>query len=346
MYYTLQVNKNASIRVALAGASGYTGAELLRYLVGHPQVEIGTCLAHQQVGQAVAGLYPNLLGSVDKHYEEANWDKLGREHDAVFLCLPHGESQGPAASLLSAGCKVIDLGADFRLKSGELYESTYGGKHQNPELLSRAVYGLPEMNRSDIAQCQLLANPGCYPTASILALLPLLRGEAFASPVIIDAKSGVSGAGRSAKTDSLYCEVNENFRAYAVGNHRHHPEIEQALGQAVIFTPHLVPMTRGILATVYVPHRAEELKRKYQDFYKSEPFVKVLDEGRLPCTKAVAGSNFCHLAVCAGNHPEYSVILSAIDNLGKGAAGTALHNLNLMFGLTETLGLLSPALYP
>lgn len=316
----------------------------MRYLTRHPQVELGACLAHQQSGQNVASLFPNLLGEVEKRFESADWAKLGSSHDVVFLCLPHGESQGPVELLLQSGCKVIDLGADFRLRSPALYASTYGHPHAAPELLSQAVYGMPELHRLRIAQSSLVANPGCYPTASLLALLPLVQDENVPELVVIDAKSGVSGAGRAAKIDSLYCEVNENIRAYAVGEHRHRPEIEQTAGCKVIFTPHLVPMSRGILASVYLERPYHELADLYREFYRSEPFVKVLPSGQLPNTKAVAGTNNCHLAVCPADHPGYSVVLSAIDNLGKGAAGTAVHNLNILFSLPEELGLKSLAL--
>lgn len=332
------------VRVSVAGASGYTGGELLRYLVKHPQVEIQSVLAHSQSGSEVTDLFPNLQGFLQKTLESAHWDKLGAENDLVFLCLPHGESQEPAQTLLKNGCKVIDLGADFRLSQPGLYEKTYGAPHLCPDVLSTAVYGMPELHRKQIAGTQLVANPGCYPTASILALLPLSTAGDLTSMPIIDAKSGVSGAGRGLKLGSLYSEVNENFRAYGVGCHRHQPEIEEKVGSPVIFTPHLVPMTRGILATVYVEGDHEALTARYKEFYAHEPFVTLVDE--LPCTKSVAGSNFCHIAVRGAGQPGRSIIISVIDNLGKGAAGTAVHNLNLLFGLPEETGLWSPALTP
>lgn len=329
----------------MAGASGYTGGELLRYLLGHPRVQIESVLAHSQSGAELAQLFPNLGGFLDKTLESADWDRLGKENDAVFLCLPHGESQEPARTLLGHGCRVIDLGADFRLSKPGLYEKTYGAPHLCPELLSQAVYGLPEMNRDRIKEASLVANPGCYPTAGILALLPLVTAGRLTFLPIIDAKSGVSGAGRALKLGSLFCEVNENFTAYGVGAHRHQPEIEEKVGAPVIFTPHLVPMTRGILATVYVEGEAAELQQLYREFYREEPFVKVV-EGELPGTKSVAGSNFCRLAVRSAGRPGRSVVISVIDNLGKGAAGTALHNLNLLFSLPQESGLSLPALTP
>jgi N-acetyl-gamma-glutamyl-phosphate reductase len=339
------MHKNSSVAVGVAGASGYTGAELMRYLTGHPQVKLGVCLANQLAGESIAQTFPNFEGDISGRFEQANWSQLGREHDVLFLCLPHGCSQGPVKELVESGCRVIDLGADFRFADSELYRKTYGEPHQCPELLNQAVYGLPEKNRKAIRETQLVANPGCYPTASLLALLPLIQTNALDSPVIVDAKSGVSGAGRSAKVSSLYCEVNENFRAYGVGVHRHGPEIEQTAGQKVLFTPHLVPMTRGILATVYVQKEFEVLHPLYRDFYAAEPFVSVL-EGTLPSTRSVSGTNRCHLAVCRSHHPEYSIVVSAIDNLGKGAAGTAVHNLNLLYNFPERTGLESPALAP
>ena len=337
------MNNNSAIRVAVAGASGYAGAELLRYLAMHPQAQVVACLAHSQQGQAVDDLFPSLHGFYDDILLSQDWSEVGRSADVAFLCLPHGQSQQPARELLEAGCKVIDLGADFRLKDPRVYSKAYESEHLQPGLLQEAVYGLPELHREAIRKARLVANPGCYPTASALALLPMIAHRLLQEPTIIDAKSGVSGAGRSAVVGSLYTEVNETIKAYGVGGHRHQPEIEQTVGQKVVFTPHLTPMTRGILATVYVRHKAADLDALYRDFYASEPFVKVLPKG-LPTTKAVAGSNYAHLAVRDSGYPGCSVVLSAIDNLGKGAAGTAVHNMNLMFGLPEHTGLRFPAL--
>lgn len=339
------MHKNSPIRAGVVGASGYTGAELMRYLLGHPKVRLGACLANQQAGEEITHVYPSLLSRVTGKFEKANYCELGKEHDVVFLCLPHGQSQGPVEELISTGCKIVDLGADFRFADAESYQKTYGEAHQCPELLAQAVYGMPEMNRASIANSQLIANPGCYPTASLLALLPLIKSQSLDSTVIVDAKSGVSGAGRSAKISSLYCEVNESIKAYGVGEHRHGPEIEQFARQPVLFTPHLIPMTRGILATVYIQKDPAEMKALYNDFYSDEPFVHILDSS-LPSTRSVAGTNRCHLAVCPAHHPGYTIVVSAIDNLGKGAAGTAVHNLNLLFQLPEETGLESLALAP
>lgn len=331
--------------MAIGGASGYTGAELLRYLAVHPTARVVSCLAHSQQGQALTDLFPNLHGFYDHVLEASDWSELAGQADVVFLCLPHGKSQEAARTLIEAGCKVIDLGADFRLADPEVYARTYDGAHLFPDLLKEAVYGLPELNREKIKSARLIANPGCYPTASGLALLPMIKEGLLQEPTIIDAKSGVSGAGRAASVGSLYSEVNESIKAYGVGGHRHQPEIEQTAGQRVVFTPHLTPMTRGILATVYVRHEAADLKELYKDFYKDEPFVKVLDSA-LPTTKAVMGSNYCHLAVRDSGFPGCSIILSAIDNLGKGAAGTAVHNMNLLFDQPEDAGLRFPAIGP
>lgn len=339
------MNKNPRIRVAIAGASGYTGAELLRYLACHPNAEVVATLAHSQQGQTVSELFPNLTGFFDNVLEARDWSELGKEADVAFLCLPHAQSQEPAKALLDAGCKVIDLGADFRLSDPEVYAKTYGGAHLYPELLKEAVYGMPELNREAIKKARLVANPGCYPTASGLALLPMSKKGLLQEPTIIDAKSGVSGAGRGASVGSLYSEVNESIKAYGVGGHRHQPEIEQTVGQKVVFTPHLTPMTRGILATVYVRHEPTDLAKLYADFYSNEPFVKALPK-TLPTTKATMGSNYCHIAVKDSGYPGCSIILSAIDNLGKGAAGTAVHNMNLMFDLPEEAGLRFPAFGP
>lgn len=346
------MNKNSKVRVAVAGASGYVGAELLRYLAGHPQVEVVACLAHSQQGQRLTDLFPNLVGFYDDvvlagtEYPEGTWyEALADQADLVFLCLPHGKSQEAAKTLVEGGCKVIDLGADFRLREAAVYEKTYDGKHLFPDLLTQAVYGLPEWHREAIKAARLVANPGCYPTASLLALLPVIKAGLLQEPTVIDAKSGVSGAGRGATVGSLYSEVNETIKAYGVGGHRHQPEIEQTVGQKVIFTPHLTPMTRGMLATVYVRHEAADLLPLYQEFYRDEPFVRVLEKA-LPTTKAVMGTNFCHLAVKPSGYPGCSIVLSAIDNLGKGAAGTAVHNMNLLFGLPEETGLRLPGANP
>lgn len=329
----------------MAGASGYAGGELLRYLACHPGVEVVKCYGNSRSGESVEQLWPNLRGFYSQRLEKADWSQVGHDIDLVFLCLPHGHSQQPVQQILEAGSKVVDLGADFRLRCADTYEATYGGSHLCPELLEEAVYGLPELHREAIKKARLVANPGCYPTASLLALLPLVKAGLLEEPTIIDAKSGVSGAGRSAKVGSLFAEVNEGLRAYGVGGHRHQPEIEQTVGQKVVFTPHLVPMTRGILATVYAHHQTADLQQLYEEYYRDEPFVRVLGEG-LPCTKSTMASNYCDIAVRPSGYPGCSIVMSAIDNLGKGAAGSAVHNMNLLFGFPEQRGLSTPGVGP
>ena len=345
-YIFKKMNNNSDIKIAVAGASGYVGAELLRYLSGHPNAVVKHCCAHSQSGSMVTDLFPQLTDYSGVVLESPDWDKLAEEVDVVFLCLPHGTSQKAVATLLGGNCKVVDLGADFRLKSAPVYQATYGSQHLFPGLLCQAVYGLPELYREAIGRSRLVANPGCYPTASALAVLPLLARKALIGPTIIDAKSGVSGAGRAAKVSSLFCEVNENFKAYGVGGHRHQSEIEQTLGSPVIFTPHLVPMTRGILATVYVEHAEDlDVQKLYQEFYCDEPFVNVLTDS-LPETKTVRGSNYSEIAIRPSGLPGRSVIVSTIDNLGKGAAGAAVQNMNILFQLKETTGLSAPVVAP
>lgn len=340
------MTKNSSIRISVAGASGYAGGELLRYLAGHPQAELVHCYGHSRSGEKLSSLWPGLRGFFeDQVLQTPDWSEVGKGVDLVFLCLPHGQSQEPVAQILQNGARVIDLGADFRLQSAALYQGTYGEPHTQEGLLEEAVYGMPEIHRARIKGARLVANPGCYPTASILALLPLARAGLLEEPSIIDAKSGVSGAGRGAKVTSLYAEVNESLKPYGVGGHRHQPEIEQSVGQKVVFTPHLVPMTRGILATVYARHQPTDLQALYEDFYQDEPFVRVLRD-ELPATGNVLASNFCDIAVRPSGYPGCSVVMSAIDNLGKGASGGAVHNMNLLFGLKETTGLQGAPVFP
>ncbi|MHB8184145.1 MAG: N-acetyl-gamma-glutamyl-phosphate reductase, partial [Candidatus Desulforudaceae bacterium] len=277
--------------------------------------------------------------------------------DVLFTALPHGHSMDVAREVLKKGKKLVDLGADFRIREARIYEQWYGVDHTAPELLNQAVYGLPEIYRDAVRETSLVANPGCYPTASILALAPLLRrGLVYTDSIIVDAKSGVSGAGRSFSLKGHFAETNENFQAYNVASHRHTPEIEQELsllaGEELLinFTPHLVPMTRGILATVYVNlkkyYDREELYTIFAEFYRDEPFVRLLPPGVLPQTKAVAGSNHCDIGIVSDSRTNRAIILSAIDNLVKGASGQAIQNMNLMLGIDETTALLSPGLYP
>ncbi|MDF2767035.1 MAG: argC [Rhodospirillales bacterium] len=343
------------IRVGILGASGYTGAELIRILARHPAADIRLLSAERSAGKRVEEVFPHLSG-LDLprmiHIDDADWSTL----DMVFCALPHGTTQQVIAGL-PAHLKVVDLSADFRLHDLAAYETWYGHAHQAPELQRDAVYGLTEIKRDAIRGARLCANPGCYPTASQLPLIPLLEaGLISPEDIVIDAKSGVSGAGRAAKESSLFAEVAEGIHAYGVASHRHAPEIEQGLSEAagravwVSFTPHLVPMNRGILATTYVRladgESAAELRRVLAERYAEEPFIQVLPLGSAPATRHVRGSNHCLIGVVADRVPGRAILISAIDNLVKGASGQAVQNMNLMAGLAETLGLEQPALFP
>lgn len=338
------------LKVAIVGASGYTGVELLRILHSHPEVAVTCVTSEQSAGRAVSEVFPTLRGRIDLPLENLEPVGIAEKVDVVFTALPHKAAMEVVPTFLKLGKDVIDLSADYRLRDPEVYGRWYE-PHMNPELLAQAVYGIPELRRAQIAEASLIANPGCYPTSVILGLAPLLKGKVIdPHSVIVDAKSGVSGAGRGAKVDGLYCEVNEGFKAYGVGGvHRHIPEIEQELSLlaetelAIAFTPHLVPMDRGILSTIYsVPVgkvSAAELITLYETFYDGEPFVRVLPEGSLPSTSHVRGSNFCDIGVTVDKRTGRVIVISAIDNLVKGASGQAVQNMNLMCGLPETLGL-------
>jgi N-acetyl-gamma-glutamyl-phosphate reductase len=343
------------IRIGILGASGYTGAELIRILARHPAADIRLLSAERSAGKDVDAVFPHLSGlDLPKliHIDDADWSTL----DVVFCALPHGTTQEVVAALPDH-LKVVDLSADFRLRDLAAYETWYGHPHKAPNLQREAVYGLTEVKRDAIRGARLCANPGCYPTAAQLPLIPLLEaGLIEAEDIIIDAKSGVSGAGRAAKEASLFAEVSEGIHAYGVASHRHSPEIEQGLSEAaghpvtVTFTPHLVPMNRGILATIYVRladgETAAELRRVLAERYAEEPFVSVLPLGGVPATRHVRGSNHCLIGVAADRAPGRAILISAIDNLVKGASGQAVQNMNLMTELPETLGLEQPALFP
>lgn len=345
---------NAPIKVGVVGGTGYTGVELLRLLVQHPQVQLQAVTSRAEAGHAVAERYGNLRGYVDLAFSAPDLAELSA-CDVVFFATPNGVAMQMTPDLLAAGTRVIDLAADFRLQDPAVWEQWYGMPHHCPELLSEAVYGLPELYRERIRQARLVANPGCYPTAVTLGLLPLVaQGLVDLQSVIADCKSGVSGAGRSGKIDLLMGEVGESFKAYAVAGHRHLPEISQtlaAVGQSTVqltFVPHLVPMIRGIHATLYAPLQGTtvDLQACFTDRYATEPFVHVLATGQYPETRHVRGANHCQLAVQQPDPQGPVVILSVIDNLVKGAAGQAIHNMNLMFGLAEETGLQQIALLP
>lgn len=339
------------IRVGIVGGTGYTGAELLRLLVGHPEARLVVITSRAEAGQPVAELFPHLRGHLDLSFSEPDPELLA-SCDLVFFATPNGTAMRMVPELLSRGVRVIDLAADFRLKDPAEWERWYGMPHQCPELLAEAVYGLPEVNRAAIRTARLVANPGCYPTAVTLGFLPLVEsGAVDPSWLVADAKSGTSGAGRKAEIGLLMSEVGESFKAYAVSGHRHLPEILQNLrlfaGVEVdlTFVPHLVPMTRGIEASLYARLRDEtlDLLALYQARYADEPFVDVMASGN-PDTRSVRGSNHCRIAV--SRQGKTAIVQSVIDNLVKGAAGQAVQNMNLMFGLDETLGLQGLALFP
>lgn len=345
------------IKAGIVGATGYAGAELVRILSAHPDVELTALASRNYAGRPFSEVYPHLYKYVIQHCRELDVPALAGECDVVFTALPHGHAVPVALQVLAAGKKFIDLGADFRFRQPGVYEQWYKVQHEAPDLLKKTVYGLPEIHREKIKTASLVGNPGCYPTSVILALAPLLKGGlADTGTVVADSKSGVSGAGRGLALGTHFSEVNENFRAYNVGVHRHTPEIEQELsglaGEDMIisFTPHLTPMNRGILSTVYArlnrPMSLEEVRSVYEDFYRGEFFVRLLPPGMLPQTKAVTGSNHCDVAPVVDPRTGRVVVVSAIDNLVKGAAGQAVQNMNLMFGLPETAGLDRPGLYP
>ena len=338
------------LKVAIVGASGYTGIELLRILHSHPEVAVTCVTSEQSAGRPISDIFPTLRGRLDLELENLEPVGIAEKVDIVFTALPHKAAMEVVPTFLKMGKNVVDLSADYRLRDAEVYGRWYE-KHLNPEFLREAVYGIPELRRAQIVEASLVANPGCYPTSVILGLAPLLKGKVIdPKSVIVDAKSGVSGAGRGAKVDGLYCEVNEGFRAYGVGGtHRHIPEIEQELSLlagsplTVSFTPHLVPMDRGILSTIYTQPLGKvntaDLIALYEAFYDGEPFVRVLPAGTLPSTAHVRGSNFCDIGVTVDSRTGRIIVISAIDNLVKGASGQAVQNMNLMCGLPETLGL-------
>jgi len=342
------------IKAGIVGGTGYTGVELLRLLVQHPEVELNVITSRSEAGRPVSGLYPNLRGHIDLTFSEPDPVQLAA-CDVVFFATPNGTAMQTTPVLLDAGVRVIDLAADFRIRDVHEWQQWYGMTHACPDLLEEAVYGLPEVNRELISNARLVANPGCYPTAVLLGFLPLLEaGLVNSDQLIADCKSGVSGAGRSASVGTLLCEASESFKAYGVPGHRHLPEIRQGLETAsgmpvgLTFVPHLTPMIRGIHATLYSIQtgKQDDLQSLYEHRYADEPFVDVLPAGSHPETRSVKGSNMCRISVHKPQSRDTIVVLSVIDNLVKGAAGQAVHNMNLMFGMEESLGIDHVALMP
>lgn len=342
------------INVGIVGATGYTGVELLRLLVGHPEVALRVITSRSEAGMPVADMFPNLRGHVDLAFSEPNIDELA-ECDVVFFATPHGVAQSQVPALLDRGVKIIDLSADFRIRDIATWEKWYGQRHGCPGLVGEAVYGLPEVNREAIRGARLIACPGCYPTSVQLGFLPLLEeGLVDAEDLIANAASGVTGAGRQAKVDNLFTEVSDSFKAYAVAGHRHLPEIEQGLADIaghsvkVTFVPHLLPINRGIHSTLYATLLRDDVdvQALYEARFADEPFVDILPAGTMPQVRSVRGANVCRISVFRPQGRNKVVILVAEDNLVKGASGQGVQNMNILFDLPETLGLDSPALLP
>lgn len=343
------------LKVGIVGGTGYTGLELIRLVALHPQAELQVITSRSEAGSRVADLFPSLRGVVEIEFSDVSVAVLS-QCDLVFFATPNGVAMSMVPELLANGVKVIDLAADFRLKSADVWAEWYGLPHACPQLLKKAVYGLPELHREKIAVANLVANPGCYPTSITLGLAPLLAHKIInCEDIIADAKSGVSGAGRKASVDHLMCETSESFKAYGVQGHRHHPEISQSLKMlannravGLTFVPHLVPMIRGIHSTIYATSKVDrvDLQGLFEEYYRGEHFVDVLPQGSHPATRDIKNSNMCKLAVHQLPGTNRIVILSVIDNLVKGAAGQAIQNMNIMFDLDEAAGLSSVASVP
>jgi N-acetyl-gamma-glutamyl-phosphate reductase len=344
------------IRAAVFGATGYTGIELIRLLSSHPLVVISGGTSRNWEGQNAREVFPYI--DRDRDFPLTSSEALSRnpQADVAFLALPHGESAAVARTVLDSGIKIIDLSADLRLEDAQVYAEWYGD-HKAPELLERAVYGLPEIHRREIKTADIVANPGCYPTTVILGVAPLLGiREVDTSCPVVDSKSGISGAGRGAKLNTSFCEAGEGFKPYGVTGHRHIPEMEQELSRLagapvkVRFTPHLIPVSRGMVSTIYLPLKqeisAKALREAYLERYDSEPFIRVLPAGAFPDTERVRGSNQCHISIEVDERTGWVIVMSALDNLVKGASGEAVQNMNLMMGLDETAGLTGLPMFP
>lgn len=345
------------MKIGIIGATGYAGGELVRLLMGNPKAEIVWYGSRSYIDKKYYEVFQNMFQIVDEKCMDDNMEDLVKQVDVVFTATPQGFCASVLTEEILSKVKIIDLSADFRIKDVKTYEEWYKIEHKSPQFLEEAVYGLCEVNREAVKKARLVANPGCYPTCSTLSIYPLVK-EGLIDPntIIIDAKSGTSGAGRGAKVDNLYCEVNENMKAYGVSTHRHTPEIEEQLGYAagqkvtLNFTPHLAPMNRGILVTAYASLTKdvtyEEVKAVYDKYYAKEKFVRVLDQDVCPQTKWVEGSNFVDVNFKIDSRTGRIIMMGAMDNLVKGAAGQAVQNMNLMFGLDETLGLCQAPMFP
>ena len=341
------------IKIGIVGGTGYTGVELLRILARHPEAQLTAITSRKETGMPVAEMFPSLRGAVDLKFSDPKDAGLAK-CDLVFFATPNGIAMNEARALLDAGVRVIDLAADFRIKDIPTWEKWYGMTHACPEIVAEAEYGLPEVNRETIKKARIVANPGCYPTATQLGFLPLIEaGIVDDQHLIADVKSGVSGAGRKAETHTLFSEASDNFKAYGVPGHRHLPEVRQGLARAaghdvgLTFVPHLLPLIRGIHATLYATLKKDvDLQALFEKRYAGETFVDVLPPGSMPETRSVRASNICRIAVHRPQGGDTVVVLSVIDNLVKGAAGQAVQNMNLMFGLDETLGLMQVPVLP
>jgi N-acetyl-gamma-glutamyl-phosphate reductase len=336
-------------RVGIIGATGYTGVELLRLLLHHPQVEVTALTSQKYAGVPIDQVFPSLMKGLDLKCEELSIEQISKKTDFIFTAVPHKTAMETVPKFYRQGKRIVDLSADFRLKDPDIYEKWYQ-KHTAVDLLPESVYGLPELHRDKIRLAKIVGNPGCYPTGALIGSIPLVKkGLISLEGIVVDSKSGVSGAGRDVVLESLFCEVNEGVKAYKIFAHRHTPEINQELSQLarkeikVTFVPHLIPMDRGILSTLYVhlakKMRTDELLDVFHDFYRGEPFVRIYSKEKFPNTKDVRGSNFCDIGVAVSEADDRAVVVTAIDNLVKGASGEAVQNMNIMLGFPETMGL-------
>lgn len=343
-------------RVGIVGATGYTGLELLRLLLRHPEVEVTAVTSQKYAGQAIDRVFPSLSGLINLRCEELSVGRIAEKADFIFTAVPHKTAMETVPLFYQAGKRIVDLSADFRFQDPAVYEAYYQ-KHTCPHLLRETVFGLPELHRQAIRTAKIVGNPGCYPTGALIGLIPLVKeGVVFTEGIVVDSKSGTSGAGRDVVLESLFCEVNEGVKAYKIFQHRHLPEIEGELSRIagqrikVNFVPHLIPMDRGILSTIYITlsrkMTADEVLELYRKFYADEPFVRIYPKGKVPNTKDVRGSNYCDLGLSVHEDDGRMVVVTAIDNLVKGASGQAVQNMNIMLGFPEAMGLEVLPLFP